>query len=278
MSCSCKNHNQKKEGSSFTCERKRFKDKVIIVTGGASGIGRATCLLLAKEGATLVIADLNEKEGRETLAMVEELGSKAIFVKVDVSLNKEVEEMVKKTVQTFGKLDSAVNNAGIGGYFMKLHQQEEEMFDKLTAINLKGVFLCMKHEIKQMLIQKVPPDGFTIVNTSSISGLVAYRQNAPYAATKSGVIALTKSAAMEYSRSNIRINSVCPAFTDTPMISATVPDHNKEDFVKKLSDRVPMHRLGRPEEIASTIAFLLSSDSSFTTGSYISIDGGLSVL
>jgi len=245
--------------------------KVALITGGSTGIGRATCIALAKQGAKIAFADLNEDAAKETKKILkDQYKIEALFIKANVSKREDVERMVQTVVKHYGRLDLAFNNAGIGGFHNKLHEYDDDVFDSLMQVNLKGVYLCMKYEIKQMLLQG--GEGYSIVNTSSISGLVAYRGNAPYGAVKHAVVGLTKSAAIEYARSGIRINSVCPSFTLTQML----PDDAQ--LQSKLADRVPLHRLGTAEEVANVVAFLLSDAASYSTGLAIPICGGLSAL
>jgi NAD(P)-dependent dehydrogenase (short-subunit alcohol dehydrogenase family) len=246
-----------------------LEGKVVLVTGGGSGIGRATSLLLAKQGARIMIADYVPEGAMKTVSMIKETGGTAACVAADVSVAKQVEMMVAKTVETFGRIDGAFNNAGIEGRMgTDTASASEENVDRTIAINLKGVWLCMKYEIPQMLKQ----GGGTIVNTASIAGLVGFEGNSAYNASKHGVIGLTKTAALEYAQKNIRVNCVCPGVIDTPM-AARIMDSgqmNQDDLAKG----EPVGRFGQPAEIGEGVVWLLSDASSFVTGHSMVIDGG----
>jgi len=250
------------------------KDRVVLVTGGGSGIGKATCLQLAKYGAKVAVADINLEEAQRTVAIInkEYPSASAVALKCNVSVSKEVQSMVESTVAKFGRLDGAVNSAGIVGYSAKAAEYSEEIFQKLVQINLTGVFLCMKFQIAQMLQQQ--KGKYSVVNISSAAGLNGMRLNAPYSAVKHGVIGLTKSTALDYARTGLRVNAVCPGFTATPMFHDNVDE--KEGAKRK--GAVPMGRLGTPDEVAAAIIWLLSDASSFTTGYALAVDGGLSCL
>eukprot|EP01116_Phalansterium_solitarium_P006265 TRINITY_DN18574_c0_g1_i1.p1 TRINITY_DN18574_c0_g1~~TRINITY_DN18574_c0_g1_i1.p1 ORF type:complete len:263 (-),score=63.11 TRINITY_DN18574_c0_g1_i1:214-1002(-) len=255
-----------------------WNERVIIVTGGGSGIGRTTSVELARLGARVAVVDINETGGRKTVDLIKTAGGRAMFVSCDVSNAQSVEQMVAKVVSEFGVLHGAFNNAGIGGVHMKAHEYPESEFDKLTAINLKGVWLCLKYQVAQMLRQG--GEGYSIVNNSSLSGLVAYRLNAPYSAVKHGVIGLTKSAAIEYGRSGIRVNCVCPGFTPTPILDSVADSMGlpSELVQQTLAKRVPMNRLATELEVARAAIFLLSDQSTFTTGHALEVSGGLASL
>jgi NAD(P)-dependent dehydrogenase (short-subunit alcohol dehydrogenase family) len=247
----------------------KLQDKVILVTGGGSGIGRATSLLLAAQGARIMIADYVPEGAEKTVAMIKEAGGAASCVAADVSVSKQVEMMVNKTVETYGRIDGAFNNAGIEGRMgTDTATASEENFDRTIAINLKGVFLCMKYEIPQMLKQ----GGGAIVNTASIAGLVGFEGNSAYNASKHGVIGLTKTAALEYAQKNIRVNCVCPGVIQTPMV-ARIMDSGQMDE-RDLMAGEPVGRLGQPTEIGEGVVWLLSEASSFVTGHSLIIDGG----
>jgi NAD(P)-dependent dehydrogenase (short-subunit alcohol dehydrogenase family) len=248
---------------------KRFAEKVALVTGGGSGIGRATALAFANEGAKVVIDDINVEGGEETLRMINSTGGEAIFVKADVSKAAEVEAMVQKAIETYGRLDCAFNNAGIGEQLKRVAKTTEDNWDRVMATNLKGVYLCMKYEVPHMLKQKKG----AIVNTSSLAGLKGLSGQAAYVASKHGVVGLTKSAAIEYATLGIRINAICPGVINTPLIAPNMKDrpHVEKGYI----DMEPIGRLGRPEEIASAVLWLCSDEASFVVGSVFSVDGGV---
>lgn len=251
--------------------------KVALVTGGASGIGRATALTFAREGAKLLIADINADGGQQTAHMITERGGEATFVQVDVSNAMEVEAMISKAVGTYGRLDCAHNNAGVnagvggadgGSGRLTVTDCSEEDWHRILGINLTGVWLCMKYEIPAMLQH----GGGAIVNTASVMGLVTSGSNPAYTASKHGVVGLTKAAAVAYAQSGVRVNAVCPGFIRTPMLEGS-PSYNEEREAT-LIGRHPIGRLGRPEEIAETVVWLCSDAASFVTGHAMPVDGG----
>ena len=251
---------------------KRFEGKSIVITGGSSGIGRATALAFGQEGADVVIADVDVSEGENTVRMIKEASGEAMFVEADVTKSNEVEALIKRAVGTYGRLDCAFNNAGIvGGAQVATADCPEETWERIISVNLKGVFLCLKYEIPQMLKQ----GGGAIVNMASVGGLVGVAGTAAYAASKHGVVGLTKVAALDYARSGIRINCVCPTTIRTPL-TARLFDTKTErgEFLKGL---IPMGRLGKPEEVAEAVLWLCSSAASFVTGHSLTVDGGHSV-
>jgi NAD(P)-dependent dehydrogenase (short-subunit alcohol dehydrogenase family) len=245
-----------------------LRGKVAIVTGGTSGIGRETAGLFAKAGAKVAVAGRREVEGKETIDMVRSAGGDALFVKTDVSRAAEVQALVRKTVEKFGRLDIAFNNAGIEGTWMPIAEQSEEDWDRTIAINLKGVWLCLKYEIQQMLKQG---GGGAIVNMSSISGLIGFAGSATYGASKHGVMGLTKSAALETARNGIRINAVCPAAVETPMGERLFGDPEFKKYALKF---YPLGRFGEPKEVAEAVVWMCSSRASFMTGQSLVLDGG----
>jgi NAD(P)-dependent dehydrogenase (short-subunit alcohol dehydrogenase family) len=242
-----------------------LKDKVAIITGSASGIGKAAALLFAEEGAKVVVSDVNEKDGQAVADEIIQSGGKAIFVKCDTSKPAENEMLVKKALDAFGALHIAVNNAGVGGDLAQLVDYTIEGWQKVIDINLSGVFYGMKYQIPAML----KSGGGSIVNISSILGSVAFPNAPAYTAAKHGVVGLSQQAALDYSAKGIRINSVGPAFIRTPMISAL-----PKEAEGQLIAAHPIGRLGEPIEVAELIAFLSSDRASFLTGNYYPVDGG----
>jgi NAD(P)-dependent dehydrogenase (short-subunit alcohol dehydrogenase family) len=245
-----------------------LEGKVALVTGGTSGIGRDTAVLFAKAGAKVVVAGRREREGQETIELVRAAGGEGLFVKADVSKAAEVETLVKKTVEKFGHLDAAFNNAGIEGVWVPIIRQSEEDWDRTIDINLKGVWLCLKYEIRQMLKQG---GGGAIVNMASIAGLVGSAGAAAYGASKHGVLGLTKAAALETARNGIRINAVCPAAVETAMAERLF---GEPEIHKATLGFHPMGRFGRPAEIAEAVVWMCSDRASFMTGQSLVLDGG----
>jgi len=243
--------------------------KVAIITGAASGIGRATSVIFAREGAKLLLADLQEDGGNETVKMVKEAGGTASFMKVDVSKWQDVEAMVAKAVASYGRLDCAFNNAGIEGEGAVTHKCSEENWHRVLAINLTGVWLCMKAEIAQMLKQG---NGGAIVNTSSMAGLVGSVGGPAYVAAKHGVAGLTKTAALEYGRHRIRVNAVCPGPIRTPMMQRIM--RGSAEAEQRFIRSEPLKRFGEPEEIGESVAWLCSERASYVTGVPVPVDGG----
>ncbi|HEX7556036.1 MAG TPA: SDR family oxidoreductase [Leptolinea sp.] len=244
-----------------------FSGQVAIVTGASSGIGRSSALFYARDGAKVVVSDVNEIGGQETVRLILEANGDAIFVKTDVANPAACEALVRRTVEKFGRLDFACNNAGIGGESNLTADYSIEGWQKVIAINLSGVFYCMKFEIPEML----KTGGGAIVNMASILGEVGFSGAPAYVAAKHGVVGLTKNAALEYAAQGIRVNSVGPAFIKTPMIAAL------EENPEALNGLIALHpigRLGLPEEVAELVIWLSSKRASFVNGAYYAVDGG----
>lgn len=246
----------------------RFKDKVIIITGGNSGIGQATALLFANEGAKVVIAARRENEGQSLVDAISKNGGEAIFVKTDVTKAQDVEAMVNTAVDTYGGLDYAFNNAGVGGNAVPILDYSEEDFDHVVDVNMKGTWLCMKYEIPEIL-----KSGGAIVNNISVAGLAGGPlPGSAYLGSKHGAVGVTKCVAAEYASQGIRINSICPGVIITPLSQGLFEDPAVFEFAKSLH---PMGRVGKPEEAAAAVAFLCSDEASFITGIQMPIDGGM---
>lgn len=244
-----------------------MNNKVALVTGAASGIGRATALAFAREGARVVVSDMDVEGGNETVEQIVALNGDAIFVRTDVSVSAEVQHLMQQTIARYGRLDYACNNAGIGGEAALTADYSEESWDKVISINLTGVWLCMKYEIKEMLKQ----GGGAIVNMASILGWVGFQTAPAYVASKHALLGLTKNAAIEYGTQNIRVNAVCPAFIRTPLIEKTM---SEEVIAQVLTPLHPMGRIGKPEEVAELVIWLCSDKASFVTGGAYLVDGG----
>jgi NAD(P)-dependent dehydrogenase (short-subunit alcohol dehydrogenase family) len=244
-----------------------FVGKVALITGGNAGIGRATAIEFAKHGAKVVITGRREKEGHEVIAEIKAIGGDAIFVKTDVSKESDVEAMIKQTLETFGRLDFAFNNAGVEETLTPLANQTEETYDQIMDINVKGVWLSLKHEIPAML----KSGGGAIVNNSSIGGLVGFAMAPIYVASKHAVVGLTKAVALEYAKQNVRVNAVAPGTIETRMFRdvASAPEVRQ-----MLESATPIGRVGQPEEIAGAVVWLCSDGASFITGQILPIDGG----
>lgn len=245
-----------------------LQGKAVLVTGGASGIGRTACLAFAAEGARLVVGDKDFDGGEETAAMVRDAGGQAIFVHCDVSTPADVEALVGKTVEAYGSLDCAHNNAGIGGPMARTADYSENDWDEVIRVNLKGVWLCMRHEIAQMLRQR----SGAIVNTASTAGVRGSRLASAYAASSHGIVGLTRSAALDYATDGIRINAVCPGIVDTPMIQTRIAGDAKREAQFKAAS--PMGRMATPDEIAQVVVWLCSDAASYVTGHVLMADGG----
>ncbi len=250
----------------------RMTGKVVLVTGGGSGIGRASALKFASEGASVVIGNRNEKAGQETVDLIQQAGGKASFYQTDVTKLENVKSLIKYTVDTYGGLHVAFNNAGVDDPQAMTQDQTEATFDLVMNVNVKGVWYSMKCEIEHMLAN----GGGAIVNTSSIAGLIGFPGHAPYVASKHAVLGLTKTAALEYAQQGIRINAVCPGAIETPMLEEfTKGDSATLEYMKSLH---PIGRLGKPDEIADAVVWLCSEEASFVLGQGITIDGGFTAI
>jgi NAD(P)-dependent dehydrogenase (short-subunit alcohol dehydrogenase family) len=247
-----------------------LQGKNALVTGASSGIGRAAAITFAREGARVLVADVTEDQGNETVRMINAAGGEAVFTRCDVSRAADAAELVDAALRHFGRLDCAYNNAGISGKIARTADETEEGFDRIIAVNLRGVWLCMKYEILQMLKQET---GGAIVNTASAAGLVGSHGMAAYTASKHGVVGLTKSAALEYARHNIRVNAVCPGVIDTQMVGGLVGSHPRLKEI--LVGTEPIARMGQPSEIAEAVTWLLSDYASFVTGCAMPVDGAM---
>jgi len=244
-----------------------LEGKVALVTGGASGIGRKVAAYYARDGAKVVVSDLDQKGGEETVDLIKKSGGQAVFIGADVSKASDCEQLVAATVEEFGQLDIACNNAGIGGEQNPTADYSLEDWEKVISVNLSGVFYSMKYEISAML----DSNGGAIVNMSSILGQVGFQGAPAYVSAKHGMVGLTKTAALEYGKQSIRVNAVGPAFIRTPLISELEKD---EETLQGLIGLHPIGRLGEPEEVAELVSWLSSDKASFVTGSYYPVDGG----
>jgi NAD(P)-dependent dehydrogenase (short-subunit alcohol dehydrogenase family) len=252
---------------------KTFENKVVLITGGTSGIGRATAIAFAKEGAKVVVSGRRKAEGAETVTMVEKAGGEGLFVQADVSDEEQVKKLVETTVSHFGRLDIAFNNAGIEGELGPVTEAKVETYNKVFDINVKGVLLSMKHEIPALL----KSGGGSIVTTSSIAGTIGMANVGIYIASKHAVNGLTKTAALEVAKQGIRVNMVSPAAIQTDMLDRFIGDEGAAQKKEYFATQHPIGRLGQPEEIASAVLFLSSPGASFITGHDLLVDGGFTV-
>jgi NAD(P)-dependent dehydrogenase (short-subunit alcohol dehydrogenase family) len=243
-----------------------MEGKVALVTGGSLGIGQATSLAFAREGAKVIVASRGVEQGEDVVRQIRGNGGEAMFIKADMSKPTDIQALINKIVATHGRLDCAFNNAGLMPAKVRLADETEETWDQVTGIDLKGVWLCMKYEILQMLKQ----GGGVIINNSSVAGLRASRVSASYGASKWGVVGLTKSAALEYGKDGIRVNVVCPALILTPFWTT----REEPNIYDKMAAELPLGRMGKPEEVAEAVTFLCSDAAAFITGAALTIDGG----
>ena len=246
---------------------KQLDSRITLITGGGSGIGRATAIACAEEGNKVIVADMDVEGGEETQHQIKDKGGEALFIRADVSQTVDVEALVSRAVQQYGRLDCAFNNAGIEGESVPLAESTEEVWDRVLGVNLKGVWLCMKYELRQMLKQ----GSGAIVNNASFLGLLGSSSNPAYTASKHGVVGLTKSAALAYSKSGIRVNAVCPGLVETPLTDrkfGRFPERKEAAIA-----RHPIGRLGTTKEIAAAVVWLFSDAASFVTGHSLSVDG-----
>ncbi|GAB3039952.1 SDR family NAD(P)-dependent oxidoreductase [Spirosoma pulveris] len=266
-----------------------FLHQVAFITGAGSGIGRATALAFAKAGAKVVVAEISEAAGQDTVNQILQLGKDALFVPCNVAEPDQINAAILQTVDRYGRLDIAVNNAGIGGAYGRITDQSPEDFDQIMAVNVGGVFYGMQAQIRQMLLQQKGtkaegkeagadpmesyPVGGRIVNVASIAGIRGMPMGAPYSASKHAVIGLTKTAALEYVKQNIRINAICPAYTHSAMVDGLISAApTMEDRMRRV---IPLGRFGQPEEIAQAILWLCSDENTFYTGQALQLDGGM---
>ena len=244
----------------------KLENKVVFITGGNSGIGKASCLEAAKEGAIVVVADLPSADHKQTLQELSDLGAKCLFVPINVADVNSVKLAITTTVEKFGRLDVAFNNAGIGAPYSGVHDMPEDVWDRVIGVNLTGQFYCVKYELQQFLKQ----GGGVIVNMSSLGGLKAEHGLVPYTAAKHGVLGITKNIAVQYATQNIRANAICPYYIETPLLHAA-----PEGIHKAWIEGTPSKRLGNPNEVAKAFIYLSSDDSSYCNGTQLILDGGV---
>ena len=249
----------------------KYKNKIVLITGSGSGIGKAAALAFSKEGGTIIVSDINEINGLKTVSEIIKNNGKASFFKTDVSNFDMVKNLMDFIIEKYGRLDVAINNAGIGGDFAKITDITLESWDKTMSVNSSGVFYCIKTQIPIMLKQGKG----VILNTSSIAGIRGLPNAIAYSASKHAVIGITKTAAMEYAKNNIRVNALCPVFTITPMFDPEAMDKLKDGISERLKASIPMKRFANVMEQVNTMLWLCSDEASFITGQAISVDGGI---
>lgn len=251
----------------------QMKGKTALITGAASGIGRASALALAREGAAVCVSDINLQGAEQTAQLISDGGGQAIARRCDVTDRAQARALVAATLTAFGRLDAAINNAGISGHFhQRLHEADDETFERVIDVNLRGVWHCMRAELPPMLAQ----GSGAIVNIASVAGLIGAPKAADYTASKHAVVGITKSAALDYAKSGIRVNAVCPAYTDTAMVQGAIAGNPVMASI--MTRAIPMGRLGLAEEIAEAVVWLCSDASSFVTGHSLVLDGGLTAI
>ncbi len=247
-----------------------MKNKVMIITGAGSGIGKATALLAASRGVKVVVSDVNQEGGKATVDEINQQGGSAAFIHCNVADKQEVKDLFAQTLGLYQRIDFLVNNAGVGGEFNPTHLYTDETYDQVIAVNQNGVFYCMKEALSILHQQE---QGGAIVNISSVAGIGGAPRMSAYAASKHAVIGLTKTAAQEYGKYNIRVNAVCPTVIETPMTEGLL--HGDPKLVEGTKYMIPMRRFGQPEEVARTIIWLCSDESSFVNGQELRVDGGM---
>ena len=249
--------------------KKRMENKVALVVGGSTGIGRATAVAFAKAGAKVVVASRGEKRGQETVELVKQAGTEGLFIQTDVSDKSSVKNLIGQTIDTYGRIDAAFNNAGIEGKTAPLIETDEDDFDSIINVNLKGVYLCLKYQIAAML-----ETGGAIVNTASIGGVIGFPNTAIYCASKHGVIGLTKTAALELAKSNIRVNAIAPGAVQTDLLNRM---SGGEEAAEAIAQAIPNGRISSPDEISGAVIWLCSDEATYVNGHTLVIDGGFTI-